>query len=175
MGTMTAQILIGSAHPNHNGINPTHNIFLSENDRPALILTGENFFKANQQNAAPITWIPTVEDMLEDALLMIAIHVSRGREIIELAKGFNDKIMDDRLELYFVLDDAQRKQLYTKCRLISDFPKIVISVFRASTMDKQLPILEQYKMDVEVCRVAYSRLRSPWVNDISVQGSLNKT
>jgi hypothetical protein len=34
----TATILIGHAHQNHSGINPTHLIRFTENDRPALIL-----------------------------------------------------------------------------------------------------------------------------------------
>ena len=38
MATTTAIILIGHAHQNHSGINPTHLIRFTENDRPALIL-----------------------------------------------------------------------------------------------------------------------------------------
>ena len=38
MATTTATILIGRAHQNDSGINPTHFIQFTENDRPALIL-----------------------------------------------------------------------------------------------------------------------------------------
>lgn len=174
MGTLTAQILVGSPHPNHGGITPTHYLFLSENSRPAWILTYENIFNAGRRNAGKITWIPTTENMLEDALLMIAVHVSKNHEIIKLAKGFNDEIDGDQIELYSALHDAQRKQLYLKCQSIPDFPKVVISVFRSSTIENQLRILKQYKMDVEVCRVVYSRLYSSWGNNIRVEGSLGK-
>ena len=38
MATITAHILVGSAHPNHGGILRTHSLFLSENSRPAWTL-----------------------------------------------------------------------------------------------------------------------------------------
>lgn len=36
MATFTAQILVGSPHPNHGGINPTYSLFLSENSRSCM-------------------------------------------------------------------------------------------------------------------------------------------
>jgi hypothetical protein len=39
MGTITAQILVGSPHLYHDGLMPTHQVFLSENSRPARVLT----------------------------------------------------------------------------------------------------------------------------------------
>jgi hypothetical protein len=54
MATTTATIFIGYAHQNHSGINPTHLIRLTENDRPALIL------QSLQSNDTPKVIIPTV-------------------------------------------------------------------------------------------------------------------
>jgi len=173
MATLTAQILIGKPHPNHDGINPTHYLFLSENDRAAWVLVDQNIFQEEQTSFPKITWIPTVENMLEDALLMIAIHVCKNREIIEHAKGFCAKIQTDRIEMYSDLEESQRKQLYQECRAITDFPKIILSAFRGSTIEKHLSLLEQYKMDAEVCRVSYSRLYSLWTNDTRIEGSID--
>lgn len=39
MATTTATIFIGHAHQNNSGINPSHFIQFTENDRPALIPT----------------------------------------------------------------------------------------------------------------------------------------
>jgi|TARA_B100001971_G_C18207592_1_gene548595 hypothetical protein len=44
MGSFTTQILVGSGDSNHGGIYPTHFMYLSENDRPAWILMGQNVF-----------------------------------------------------------------------------------------------------------------------------------
>jgi len=172
MATLTAQILVGSAHPNHDGINPTHYVFLWENDRPAWILVHQNIFKEREENVGRITWIPTIENMLEDALLMIAIHVCKNNEVIKLAKSFSAKIESDSMELCSNLEETHRKRLYEKCRQISDFPKIIISVFRGSTIEKQLSVLEQYKMDVEVCKPIYSRLHSSWTNETRIEGAI---
>ncbi|MEW6110475.1 MAG: hypothetical protein AB1632_15120 [Nitrospirota bacterium] len=171
MATLTAQILIGSPHPNHDGINPTHYLFLSENDRPAWVLVDQNIFQNERSGFTKVTWIPTVENMLEDALLMVVINILKNREIIEMAKGVFGKIESERVELYSNFNESQLNTLYRKCREISDFPKMIISVFRGSTIEKQLAVLEQYKMDVEVCAPIYSRLYSPWTNENRIEGS----
>lgn len=172
MGTMTAQILVGRPHPNHDGIEPTHHLFLSENSRPAWVLVPQNIFGEDRTTQNKITWIPTVESMLEDAFLMIAIRIKKNHEIIELAKSFYNSTQSDKLELYKHFSDSQRKLLYEKCRQLSDFPKIIISVFRNSTIQGQLQIIGQYKMDVEVCCPTYSRLFSVWSKETKIEGSL---
>lgn len=173
MAMMTAQILIGSVHPNHDGIGPSHYLFLSENSRPAWLLVEQNVFMSSKKRDTKIVWIPTVESMLEDALLMIAVHVLKDQGIVEVIKSFNKAALSDRLEMYDSLEEAERKLLYEKCRTITSFPKLVVSVFRGSTIMSQLPVLENYTMDVEVCVPSYSRLSSPWSQDREVLGSLN--
>lgn len=173
MATLTAQILIGSPHPNHGGLNPTHYLFLSENSRPAFVLHGHSASGEDKSDAGTITWIPTIENMLEDALLMIAICVCKSPDIVELAKNFCPGIEADWIEVYSALEEPERKQLYLKCRNMSGFPKIIISVFRGSTIEGQLSELTQYGMDVEVCAPVYSREYSDWANETNVQGSLD--
>ena len=65
MGTVTAQILIGSPHPNDGGIIPSHYLFLSENDRPSWSLVGANIFQENEKEFSKIVWIPTLDNMVE--------------------------------------------------------------------------------------------------------------
>lgn len=173
MATLTAQILVGSRHPNHGGINPTHYLFLSENSRPAWILVEQNVFPGGETRNPRITWIPTIENMLEDALLMIAIHVVRNRGLAGLANSFSPGIKSERVELNSQLERAQRNQLYKKCREIKEFPGIVVSAFEGSSIISQLPVLNKYRMDVEVCRVIYSRLYSPWKEETDVSGALD--
>jgi len=53
-----------------------HYLFLSENSRAAWILVPQNVFRGFQPVRGPkITWIPTVENILEDALLVMALYV----------------------------------------------------------------------------------------------------
>lgn len=172
MATLTAQILIGSPEPNHDGINPTHYLFLSENDRPAWMLVDQNIFQEEQGSFPKVTWLPTLENMLEDALLMVAICVLKKREIVKMAKDFHIRTEAKKVDLNSNLNDSQRNTLYRKCREISDFPKVIISVFKGSMIENQLSVLEQYKMEVEVCRLIYSRYYSSWENETRTEGSL---
>ncbi len=172
MATLTAQILVGYPHPYHDGINPTHYLFLSENSKPAWILVRQNIFQERKDDIGKITWIPTIENMLEDALLMIAIHICKDNEVIDLARNFCNKIELHYLELYSNFKEFQLKKLYEKCRRIKNYPKIIISIFRGSTIERQISVLENYEMDVEVCRPVYSRLYSPWTEGWKIEGSL---
>ena len=89
-----------------------------------------------------------------------------------MAKDYNIKIESELLELYSDFDEKQRNNLYQKCRELSEFPKLIISVFRTSSIESQLAVLEKYKMDVEVCTPIYSRLYSGWLNETRIEGSL---
>jgi hypothetical protein len=171
MATFTAQILVGSPHPNHGGIDPTYSLFLSENSRPAWILV-DPYPDSGPRNSR-IVWIPTLENMLEDALLMITVYVCKDDGILELIKGFGIGIESDTIEMYSDTTESQRRQLYERCREIPRFPKIVISVFKESSVGKrQLSLLENYTMDVEVCTPIYSRWYSHWRDETRAEGSL---
>jgi hypothetical protein len=173
MATLTAMILVGRGHPNHDGINPTHYLFLSENDRPAWILLPENVFnKGTDAMKKKVTWIPTVENMLEDALLMVAIHVLKDKEITELAGNYFKNKRPNWVELGQDINKQDLSKLYKKCRDIDNRYKIVLTVLESSTIQGQLKVLENYKMDIEVCTPRYSRLYSEWTKETRIVGSL---
>ncbi len=174
MASLTAQILIGDPHPNHDGIIPTHFLFLSENDRPAWILVGQNVLDEESTERHKKVWIPTLEDTLEDAILMIAVQVVKEPAVIEQAKAFDDRIEWERVELYSDMTETQRRHLHTTCRSLTRFPKLVVSAFQGSLIQSQLPVLREYAMDVEVCPVSYARLSSSWTSETREWGSLSR-
>lgn len=49
------------------------------------------YLKQKGINPAPreITWIPTIENMLEDAILMTALYVWMDKELSDLAKQYS--------------------------------------------------------------------------------------
>ena len=155
MGTITALILVGASQRYPDGITPSHYLFLSENDRPAWILVSQNIAE-NRPGEIPspketITWLPTLDHVLEDAFLMIAIHVIRDRELIQMAEKFCREILSPRVVLYDCLQDDQRRVLYERCRKISQWPRIILSVFKGSSLQNPIPIFQQYPMNFEVC------------------------
>jgi len=172
MGTITAQILIGSVHQNHGGIQPNYKLLLSENSRPCWVLSPENGTRSGR--SSQIKWIPTVEKMLEDAFLMVAVHVLKNKEIVESAGEFCKSSSLESLELYEDFSEQQREELYAKCRHIKDFPKFIISVFKGSTIEGQLKVIESYQMNIEVCKSVFCREFSNWTNSVQVFGSLVK-
>ena len=154
MASFTAQILVGSGN---EGIRPSHYLFLSENDRAGWVLVPQNVQEIDGQ-ATRIVWVGAGPDrLLEDAFLMIAIHVQHNVEVTQLAMHLCSEIVTkDRVELQN-LTDSQLEQLYARCRCVVDYPKLIISVFRNSYIDQQLKIIELYKMNVDVTRTTYSR------------------
>ena len=77
MATTTATILVGRAHQNHSGIIPTHLIRLTENSRPALIMQSLE----GMEDVKIV--IPTLENMVDDIYLMIAVFVLKKFENLE--------------------------------------------------------------------------------------------
>lgn len=171
MATMTAQILIGSPHHDHDGIIPTHSLFLQENSAPAWILVALPLYG---EHARPreVVWLPTVEDMLEDAFLMIAVHIVEDAEVIALGNAFAGGIAARRVEVLRLFSGEQRRQLYAACRALTSYPKLVVSAFAGSTILPQLKVIEQYAMDVEVCPSVYGRQHSAWRDETTFSGSL---
>jgi len=150
MATLTAQILIGDAHTYHDGIMPAHYLFLSENSRPAWILVGQNVFDKTSTDKEKVIWIPTVDRMLEDALLMIAVKVLKDQNILSIAKNIYNDIDSNRVELYEI-DESNRNKLYQECQKIKYPCKLIISVFNGSSIAKQVSVLKNYQVETEVC------------------------
>ncbi len=151
MGTITAQILVGMSDTWHSGINPIHQLFLSENDRPAWILTQIPLFaESDKEKSERITWIPTVEHMLEDGLLLAALHAVRDPELKQEADRIGKVASSKHLELYTIAG-ADRDRLYERLREIKSEFNIVLSVFQGSHLMSQLNVLEDIPFKVEVC------------------------
>lgn len=171
MGTYTAQIIVGTGHPNHDGIAPSHYLYLAESSRPAWVLVPDNS-GGSQTVETKVTWIPTLENTLEDALLMIAIHVVKDEGIIRAAQEYFSSKENNWVVVYEDVSPEQRKQLYQMCRELENTFKLVLTVLRGSMLADQLKVLEQYRMDVEVCTPSYVRLYSRWLEQTRLEGEL---
>ena len=89
MASFTAQIIAGNGGGyNNEGIMPIDTLYLSENNVSAWVL---------KQARNKIIWIPTVDNMLEDGLLMLAIHAIKQPEIIALAEQYFNNPKSSRI------------------------------------------------------------------------------
>jgi hypothetical protein len=167
MSSNSAQIFVGMTHPNSGGIILDKTIWLSENGRPALIL--------KEGEGEERVWIPTLENTIEDALLMISNCIVKAEEALRALKEINDITSEKHVEIYEAFTEEQREKLYLANRKAlgkyNDL-KIVVTVLEGSLFRSQLPILEQYDIDMEVCLSIYSRTYSEWQEKVVINGSL---
>lgn len=174
MGTFTSQILVGQKHSYDGGIiNITHMLYLSENSRPAWILTPADIFNEHAQDPPKrITWIPTVEHMLEDALLMIGLYVVKDTELLKLAKECFHAATKDFIELYQDVNPEKLQKLYKYTKNIMSPHKIILSAFQGSSITNQLTVLKDYQNDIEVCKSIYTKEFSLWSKKFESNGDL---
>jgi hypothetical protein len=174
MSTYTAQILVGSPHPNHDGLEPTHSLYLSENSRPAWILVKGNLWADELYNNERIVWIPTIENMIDDALLMIGLYIVQDKELqAKISKYLNRQ--QDIVEIHRDIKKNELKKLYEmNKRALGQRKgfKIIATVFRDSTAHKLLDSFLAYSIDMEICAPIYSRLSSPWLAEVRIEGAL---
>ncbi|MGG1401583.1 hypothetical protein ABE288_27755 [Bacillus salipaludis] len=174
MATFTCQILIGQKHSYDSGIiNISHSLYLSENSRPAWILSPTNILDEQNHPQQNITWIPTLENMLEDALVMIGIYVLKNKELTKLANQLFRQPNKNFIELYQDIDSKGLEQLYYQARKIESSHKIILSVFQGSSILKQLPILKHYQNDIEVCKSIFTKEFSLWSRKFEEIGDLD--
>ena len=151
MATLTAQILIGTGHPYHDGINPTHYLFLSENSRPALILVEENIFN-EKSSTNKIIWIPTIENMFGDALLMINFHVLKSEKLASFLEKQGIDLNKDFGNLYDIYEKLSKENNITmkdlndlNIEIFKEYgdAKLVVSILEESTIYRQIDSIKK--------------------------------
>lgn len=140
MATTTATIFIGKTHPYHSGIIPTHLIQLTENDRPALIL--QDLKAINNK----IVIIPTVENVVDDIFLMIAVYVYN---LITPPKKLDNPSRDS---LYELLTDQERIIIYqnVKRAIQGTNIKVVFNILEYSHLINLIEEIKKYSVNYEV-------------------------
>ena len=156
MSTVTAQILIGTEHPYDGGINPTHFLFLSENDIPVWVMVNENMSGENR-DIKRIAWNPTNQNMFEDALFMINLYVEKDKALIAYLKE-NHKNIDfskDSICIPEILDKTELEKIY---HLNMDLLKknkslkLAVSIFADSSLKDIVKSLNGSEIKCEILK-----------------------
>jgi len=160
MATTTATILIGNAHQNNSGINPTHIIRFTENDRPALILQS-----LDEQMERKVI-IPTLENTIDDIYLMISVFIlkelSLSCEIQNLVmESLNDTIEEKERYLLY----AEGKRIFEKTKI-----KLVFNIFDDSHLLNQIDVIKTYPSDFEVTLPVLKKEFDVWANKVVTKG-----
>jgi hypothetical protein len=176
MADVTAQIIVGGVNPWGGGIKPTHMLWLSENGRSAWQLQprgrdigGWRVDELPEERlpswtTEEIVWVPDGPDnILEDGILMIAIHVLRDAAVVDLASTLLPVLLEERFNELEKMSDESLLELRDQCRKITMDYKLVVTVLEHSSLGEQLDRLEGYAVEVEVCTVTFARFwTGPW-------------
>lgn len=158
MATTTATIFIGTAHPNHSGIIPTHYIQLTENSRPALLL------RSIDGNDKPITVIPTLEDMVKDIYLMVAVFVTKNVILV------NEINTPKKESMYDLFTDAERKALYKQACLSTKGInlKMAFNILEHSHLNSKLEEIKSLPHDIEITAPIFKKEFNRWADKVVI-------
>lgn len=171
MATFTATILVGAGHPNDGGIIPLVALYLNEGSQPSWTM---QWVSDTHSVTSNMTWGATVDHTLEDALVMIAFAVIKAPAIQSLVVEFAPDLQADGTSHCYGFTNEQRSRLYSACANLSEFPKMIVSVFHDSILIHQLERLPRLTPgDIEVSAPVYSRCFDQWSGSIKETGSLS--
>lgn len=173
MAVVTAQLLIGTPHPHHTGLTPTHALTLWENSRPTWVLGPFTGSARDEPAPALAVWHPTVRHMLEDGLVMAAVYGLRHESIVERARHHLGDLSRRPILLPEVPDEALT-ELREQARGINYHYAVLVSAIDESTIRHQLTCLEHWPMDLYVCMPVYQRVLNGWRGGTTqVRGTLD--
>lgn len=172
MATITSQILVGHSHDLNGGIIPTHILLLSEGSKPVWILKNLDILEDHKHGFGTVRWIPTSDNVIEDALLMISIYVLKDSFLCEKASKYIRNMMVSSIDLSRDISSENLKELHTMCRKLQYDYKIILSCFAGTSLEHKLDVLKLYSMDIEICKTSYNRSYNPFGDKIVTNGSL---
>jgi hypothetical protein len=150
MSTTTAVALIGDAHPYHGGVSADYLLCLTENSRPSLQLFRLRADGQRTRLDLVAIWTPTVENMLEDVLLLIGTAVC-GDSVLR-AEVLSHVGADELSRLYISsLADEHRRKIYALLQKTKLNDKVVLTVLEGCTLLNQVDRLPEYDLDCELC------------------------
>jgi hypothetical protein len=165
MSTITATILVGTAHPYDGGIQPTHMIQMTENSRIALHLHAF----ASDPHVRTFTdptpgrgkvFIPTPDQTIDDIFLIISTYILRAVNSPVQLHGPEKKSFSS------LLDKEKRAELYgqSKSALQGLNMKVVFHLLDNSHLLRSMDQIEAYPCDFEITKTFKKRLQDGWSN-----------
>ncbi|CAE6723344.1 hypothetical protein [Candidatus Nitrotoga fabula] len=169
MAAVTAITFVGHAHPNDGGIRPIDTIEFGEGDRPYFEFPA----KRGESPRSRLVLIPTLENTVDDLLLLISYYLVEHPEIVSAVDNtYGEAIKGGYLEMYSNFTESQRYSLYEKVMPLQELPKVAICLFESSHLQRTVHHLENYSLTCEVCMSIFSRQYSRWTNRWESRGKL---
>jgi hypothetical protein len=167
MATYTAQILIGSSHTYHGGIQPFGALYLSENSRSAWILAWNRSSMGLNEPFREIVWVTNPEYMIEEALIMILVHLLEHKKFYSHVETNIPKLLENWVDLTKDIKPRELQLLYNRLKEVDDFPKLVVSILEGSSLRSQWENFKQYNMELELLLLRYIRSYNPFTGEMN--------
>lgn len=150
MSSTTAIAAIGDDDPNDGGISVSYLLHLTENSRAILQLFRLQTNPQELRVELLARWTPTLENMLEDLLLLIGTAVCG--DLILRAELLSHIGADDLTRLHLdSLPDEHRREIYRRLQKKKFSTKVVLTVLEGCTLLNQVDRLPEYDLDCELC------------------------
>ena len=108
-----------------------------------------------------LTWISTPDDLLEDGLLMLGLHVATHPVLRQRADQHFNTAWYGQVDLRRDIIPERLHELYA-CNRQQDWPQhVAITVMFGSTILGQLGVLRQYRFGMELCTWQQCRYKLP--------------
>lgn len=176
MPAVCSLILVGNPHPNDGGNRAFAEITQESGARPLLQMkwklprksTDTEFFRTFKM-------IPTIENMVDDSILLVAYAVCRHPKIFaKVNEMTHDKALNSKkLSMYEDFSIEQRLELYEELKKIGDLPKISWCLFRDSDFKESIIHLKEYLMECEVTQSIYTVEYCNYTKKWDVYGGFN--
>ena len=165
MAAITALVFVGYPHPNDGGLRPLVTIEYSEGDRPAFTFPRHTGDK--RDTSSRFVLIPTLENMLDDLLMIIAYREIQDPTVVKHLNNFCNENVEQigRIEVYEKLTPDQRTELYEHVKKINCFPKVGICLFKGAELQNTVDHIKDYKMEYEVCTPSLTSTISSRLSD----------
>ena len=149
---MTAQFSVGMPDQYHDGIRPTHALWLRENDQAIWTLIdvyGDIYGNPDRGTndsepweTEPIRWMGNrPEQILQNGFLILALHVFRNEVLIEETNQRLPALLEPGYVDLWKLDPAVLDDLH-QLTMDTELPgKVVVTVLGGSSLEPQLPLL----------------------------------
>ena len=159
MYTLTAHILIGPG--NLDGLRiPTHALYLIEQQAPTWSLVPTGIDPQGSPAAGRLDWTPTTENLLEDGLLMLGLHVEGFPELQKRADQWFTRSWRGEVNLACDIAIDPLKELHAMNREQEWQQHLVITVLSRCEAIERLHVLRQYHFGMDLCSFRAGRYKT---------------
>jgi Fe-S cluster biosynthesis and repair protein YggX len=146
-GQLTAFFLIGEPEQFYGRMNEVFLLNLYENHKPMFVIRPQD----GDLKADDITFIPTKEDMVHDAFVILSVCYLKNPEVIQVFKPYYDEIQYEQPFDFNDMPIETRQKLYEIVKASNwEETKVTLTLLANSSLNQLTDQINQYNSFLEV-------------------------